>query len=153
MRFQLKTLLWVVTGCAVFVGLPLAIVGRFGDIWWYLLLSRLFDQIWLLPLIVVLITGATLIWKRRAKNPDACRFALLGIGIQFAMFYLNYIYNLWLEAVPRLDPSAWDDMDESLGVMPYLYAGAELIGAIATSVLLLRAFLLALNSSAQSSPN
>lgn len=153
MRFQLKTLLWIVTGCVILLGLPLAMVGRFGDIWWHLLLSRLFDQLWYLPIFVVCVVGAALIWKNRAKNPDACRLALLGIGIQLAMFYLNYVYNLWLEAVPRLDPSAWNNMDESLGVMPYLYVGAELIGAIATSVLLLRAFLLALNPSTQSSPN
>lgn len=152
MRFQLKTLLWVTTGCAVFVGLPLAIVGRFEGIWWHLLLSRAFEQIWNLPQIVVLLTGAILIWRNRTKNPNACRLALLGIGIQLALFYLSFVYNLWLEAVPRLDPSAWDNMDESLGITPYLYAGAELIGAIATSILLLGAFLLALESPAQSSP-
>jgi hypothetical protein len=105
-----------------------------------------------LPQIVVLLTGAILIWRNRTKNPNACRLALLGSGIQLALFYLSFVYNLWLEAVPRLDPSAWDNMDESLGITPYLYAGAELIGAIATSILLLGAFLLALESPAQSSP-
>ena len=68
------------------------------------------------------------------------------------MFYVNFVYNLWLEAVPRLDSTAWDNMDETLGVVPYLYAGAELISGVAASLLLLRAFLLALQSPAQSEP-
>lgn len=151
-RFRVQTLLWVIAGSAVFIGWPLAIVGRFGEVWWRLILTRLFDQIWNVPFIFVAVIAAMLIWKNRSKNPHACRFALLGIGIQLAMFYVNFVYNLWLEAVPRLDSTAWDNMDETLGVVPYLYAGAELISGVAASLLLLRAFLLALQSPAQSEP-
>jgi hypothetical protein len=124
-RFRLQSLLVAITAFALILGSPLVIVGGFGTGWWRVVLDRLSDNLWYLPVIVSLIISCVLVWTRRRANPRAAGLALYGIGGHLAIWYFNFIYNLWLEKVSRNDPAVFDDPESVLGIWPVIYVGVE----------------------------
>jgi hypothetical protein len=128
LKFGLKSVLWGLTAFALLAGPLLVTVPGFGESWLPVLLGRMADYLWQAPLIVVFAASWFLIWRRRHTNLRIARLALYGIGLQLLVWYLNFIYNLWLEKVSRRDQAVFTNPEEVLSPWHTVYGCVEILG-------------------------